>query len=232
MVISQNGNGKIHEGRIVQEAFLSKLTASRVIIPAAGLGTRVGSPAAKELLQHPYYSMSFMEKALERVDRAGASALVISRDDKKVLNDWLMEREVPHIQIKKTPEWVQTIWASRDYWGKKNLLLLPDTEFSPEHVMSEIFSDLDTYQVSFGVFSVENLSLWGGVKREGEDIYIAEKLANAESGLAWGLIGFQGESGESFWKNYLIAQSSKNWVKITQTVSMHRLEKFEDLTRG
>ncbi len=232
MIISQNGNGKIHEVSIVQEAFLSKLTDKRVIIPAAGLGTRMGSPAAKELLPHPYYPMSFMEKALERVEKAGATPLVISRSDKGVLNSWLEEREVPHIQIEKTPEWVQSVWASRHYWGKKNLLLLPDTEFSPEKVIEDIFSDLETTELSLGVFSVENLSLWGGIKQEGERFFIAEKLSRSQAGLAWGLIGFQGHSGESFWQNYLAAQKTHEWTQVSQSVCLHQLEKFEDLTRG
>lgn len=217
---------------IVQEAFLSKLTDKRVIIPAAGLGTRMGSPAAKELLPHPYYPMSFMEKALERVEKAGATPLVISRIDKSVLNSWLEEREVPHIQIEKTPEWVQSVWASRHYWGKKNLLLLPDTEFSPEKIMQDIFSDLETTELSLGVFSVENLSLWGGIKQEGERVFIAEKLSKIQAGLAWGLIGFQGDSGERFWQSYLSAQKTHEWTEVSLSLSLHHLEKFEDLTRG
>ncbi|MGE3609213.1 MAG: hypothetical protein AB7I27_06460 [Bacteriovoracaceae bacterium] len=230
MIIGQNSNSKTHDGKIVRTEFLSKLSERLVIVPAAGLGTRVGSPPAKELMPHPNYPMNFLEKALLRIKEAEATALIISRFDKTVLNDWLMEREIPHLLVKPTTEWVETVQISSPFWQKKNLLLLPDADFSPAHILADMFDSLDQFEITLATFKVEDLSLWGGVMDD-EQFCISEKLDNKIAGLAWGLIGWRG-SNQEFWPSYEKARISKKWQRIFSTHQTFKLDYYEDLTRG
>lgn len=229
MIVGQNGNSKAHEGKIVQTEFLSKLSERIVIIPCAGFGTRVGSPPAKELLKHPNYGMTFLEKALLRVSEAGATPLVISRFDKTILNDWLKEHEIPHLLVLPTSEWVETVLVSRPFWQKKNLLLLPDADFSPDSLILEMLEALDKFELSFATFSVDDLSLWGGIKNDSE-LFVSEKLGDKVSGEAWGIIGWRNDSQE-FWAIYEKARISKSWEKVPAIPKIFKLDFYEDLTR-
>lgn len=231
MIIGQNSNGETHIGKVVQEFYLDKLSDRLMIIPAAGLGTRVGSPPAKELLPHPKEEGTFIEVALRKARKFNSTPLVISRFDKNVLNNWLLENKIPHILVTKTSEWVETVILSKRYWKDKNLLLLPDTDFSPKEIISDLFLELDSKPLAFGVFDVENISLWGSLKSEQERRYISEKNRNHLPGKAWGLISFTKKGGDVFWPLYLESQLLKDWVEIPIEFSELHLLGFTDLTR-
>ncbi len=202
-----------------------------VIIPAAGLGTRVGSPPAKELLPHPKADGSFLDVALKRIKEINATPLVISRVDKIVLNEWLFINEIPHILITKTPEWVQTVLLSKNYWRKKNILLLPDADFLPAQILKDITLELDRFSLTFATFPVEDIRFWGSVKKEFGNNYVSEKNHQNQSGIAWGIIGFSKEAGEVFWPLYLESQLTRNWVQVPVDFSVLPLSYFVDLTR-
>jgi len=203
-----------------------------MIIPAAGLGTRVGSPPAKELLSHPKEDGSFLEVALKKASTHNLTPLVISRVDKIVLNDWLFKNQIPHILVTKTSEWVETVLLSKNYWREKNLLLLPDTEFSPEMIIQEMISELDSCSLIFATFEVDNISLWGSVKNEGNKNYISEKNKTPQKGRAWGLISFTKIAGDIFWPLYLKSQEKGDWVEMPVDFSEKSIGYFADLTRG
>lgn len=231
MIVGQDSDGKIHEGKIVRAEFISKLSDRLVIVPAAGFGTRVGSPQAKELMLHPLFGVSFLEKCLERIANCGATPLVISRSDKVVLNDWLTSHAVSHLQITKTSEWVQTVLASQEFWQEKNLLLLPDTNFSPENILSKMFHSLNHSELVAATFEVDDLRLWGGIKSLKGKTFVSEKISQPESGSAWGILGFSKSGGGVFWPTYLKAQASKKWEQIDLSFATHELDSFKDLTR-
>jgi len=202
-----------------------------VIIPAAGFGTRVGSPPAKELLPHPKYKMSFLEKALERVLSSGAKPLVISRVDKTHLNRWLFESKIPHILVTPTFEWVETVMLSSPYWVEKNLLLLPDADFSPETIIHNLLHDLDHFDLSFGVFDVLDIQKWGAVIESDGKFFITEKYKSSQPGTAWGLIAFQKGTANQFWEIYQQSQLTHQWLELAFKLNLRRLDYFEDLTR-
>ena len=211
---------------IVQIQFQEQLSKKDrlVIIPAAGFGTRVGSPPAKELLPHPHYPhLNFLEKAIERANFINAIPLVVTRTDKEVLNLWLEERQIPHLQVTQTSEWVESVRLTEMFWKKRNLLLLPDTDFSPESILE----DLIEYEIGAGVFQVEDLRLWGGIEQN----RISEKLSAGGPGLAWGVLSFSQEKGKFFWDLYEKAQKTQNWVSLPVNIEMLKLNWFKDLTR-
>ncbi len=175
--------------------------------------------------------MSFIEKALERVSKAGARPLVISRVDKSYLNKWLLESKTPHILVTETHEWVETVMLSKPFWVEKNLLLLPDADFSPENIIEGLLDDLNQYELSFGVFDVLDIQKWGALKLLDEKIFITEKYKTSQAGTAWGFIAFRSSCASNFWEIYQQSQLTHQWLELPFLVSLQRLEYFEDLTR-
>ena len=108
------------------------------IIPMAGFGKRVGSPAAKELLLNPLSGKTFLETCVDLCEEYGLHPLIISRDNKDVLNQELeklfVNKKISYFTIEESFEWTQTVYASKEYWQKKNLLILPDVDFSPKDI--------------------------------------------------------------------------------------------------
>ena len=89
---------------------------TKIIIPAAGFGTRVGSPEAKEMLilqdQQP-----LIDFAIQLAKENQAVAHVITRKEKKSLIAHLQNQTAVNIQlIEPSKEWPDTILKSKDFW--------------------------------------------------------------------------------------------------------------------
>jgi dTDP-glucose pyrophosphorylase len=206
------------------------------IIPAAGLGTRVGSPAAKELLPHPMGKKTFLETTLDLCDQFDLHPLVISRNNKQALNTKLVslqkQRNLSFLILPPTLEWTYTLHQSRAYFGKKNILLLPDAVFDPHHIIKELLADLDSYQLSFASFSVENPQKWGCLSIQDNNFYFCEKpLLSAPRLMAWGLIAFTDQSGGEFFNHYKETSFDHQWRPIYLSIKVRNLHQFIDLQR-
>src|SRR4051812_48128743 len=114
----------------------------RVLIPAAGFGKRMGLPEAKEMLIGPE-GTPLIEWSLSFCNKNGLKPLVISRPEKNSLNDYLRRIGVDTLLIEPSGEWPDTLLKSEELWAEKNLVLLPDTRFSPLEMALESLGSLD-----------------------------------------------------------------------------------------
>ena len=139
----------------------------RMIIPAAGWGRRVGSPASKELWPHPRYpQQSYLSVAVALAEQLQLKPLVLSRDSKKELNQWLHSSlsADEFLIMPETREWVDTLLGSAAYWETKNILFLPDAWFEPaKKALQEIVSALDDVEWAWGMHQVplSEVASWG-----------------------------------------------------------------------
>jgi len=117
--------------------------APLVLIPAAGFGTRVGSPAAKELFLNASGS-PLIAFGLDQARLRGWPVHVITRKEKteliRYLEDyrqmWSVDVEIQLIEPSR--EWPDTLLKSQPFWREKNLLCLPDTVFEPLEVWDQL----------------------------------------------------------------------------------------------
>jgi dTDP-glucose pyrophosphorylase len=202
-----------------------KLFSPLVLIPAAGFGTRVGSPPAKELLPHPQFPQkTFLDIALERINALNACPLVISREDKTTLNQNLLCRQISFLKIKSSTDWYDSIYQSRPWWQKKNLLLLPDTVFEPQNILEKLLSALETHELALSVFRVDDSSLWGGVNLD-QALTISEKKPHYP--YAWGHLAFHEKVGADLFSKL----NQKQYFKYEGPYQALQLHYFKDVTR-
>jgi len=206
------------------------------IIPAAGLGTRVGSPPAKELMPHPYFAGSFLEAILDRCRRFNLHPLVISREDKHALNQVLEKKyqrgELSYITIPATREWTFTVAEASPYFGQRNILLLPDAVFEPEEMIETMLNDLQQIELSLATFTVEQPKLWGCVRARHSKLELCEKpQLTTDQALAWGVLAFHANSGRQLFDSYKQTSISHDWIEFSGTYRMHQLDSFTDLQR-
>ncbi len=209
-----------------------------MIIPCAGFGTRVGSPPAKELLINPLTQAPLLEHCLKVADRYQWRTVLITRPEKKTLVAYVTDRKSQNpqssqwVMVEKTAEWPESILKSADLWSEKNILVLPDTVWSPAGVEELLVNSLDHCDCSFGVFDVQNKKTWGTVAVGKDSLRLCEKPAQALPEFkAWGLIAFKKNIGASLF-SALLESTLDHEIKLlplkAQTV---RLESFTDLTR-
>ncbi len=201
-----------------------------VLLPAAGFGRRNGSPPAKELFLHPKKNRPLIEVALKNCDHLNYQAHVILRSEKKELKNFLLQsRYRPQIQeVSPTEEWAATVLLSQAHWHHHNLLYLPDTEFEPLDILKDMVHSLTTTPVSFGVFEVDDPSLWGTIKGS----TIGEKARGPKGpAVAWGVIGFTKEYGVQLFETILEAYRSRTYQPLSLEPKLFSLKSFDDLTR-
>ncbi|MDW8190344.1 MAG: hypothetical protein RMK80_05165 [Pseudobdellovibrionaceae bacterium] len=216
----------------------------RAIIPAAGWGRRLGSPPAKELLPHPFYpSRTFLEVVLEMCQLFQLDPLVISREDKVVLNNWLQKHvEKANFQIiPPTQEWLETVWLSRIHWKAKNILLLPDVFFRPHSIIEDLQRSLDHYEmvVATHLVPIEQATQWGLLMDGGflvekpQQLPGVAKVLTQDRLMAWGLLAFRNtEPVQAFWEQYVKGYRESRMVALPTPWQQLNLEEFVDLTRG
>lgn len=165
-----------------------------VIIPAAGLGTRMGMKKneSKEMLIDPMTRKPVIQWSLDVCKRAKLNFIVIVRKEKKDLISYLNKNNYPYVTIAESRSWEYSIEQIERLWGEKNIILLPDTRFKQsEDILHRIAQFLDSYPVSYGKHLVDDISLWGAVERR----CFCEKPNERISGYAWGILGFRRDVG-------------------------------------
>ncbi len=198
------------------------------IIPCAGLGTRMSMTLnkSKELLIDPCTHEPIIKWSLDLCKKHHIEPLVITRKEKTDLIAYLSEQGVKCLIIEPDgSEWPSTVLASEHLWQENNILILPDTRFSPENALKQIEDSLLLQKpVTFALHSVDNVSKWGCV----EEFYYCEKPNKNTHGWAWGLIGFKKDFGPLLLNNMLEQQIFHDHIEETNFLF---LDKFVDLTR-
>lgn len=216
----------------------SKIT---LLIPAAGYGTRVGSPPSKELMldgqQEPLidFSLRLAKKRDWRVH-------VITRADKVQLIQYLETKWRPQFkqqlsvqQILGSSEWPDTLLQSEPCWTQVNLIALPDTVFSPESILDEMarLLALGKCELVYAGTWQENLMHWGAVRfsEQQTSVTLLEKCSTDQNGWAWGLMGFDKAVGVEVLKAHLTSTLTRTPVEMAVRAELINLSRFQDLTR-
>ncbi len=227
-------------------------TARSVLIPAAGYGRRMGSPAAKELLYSTDLQMTFIDHAIRLAHSWQATPIVVTRADKTELIEYLRANCADQIRlhlIEGSVEWADTCVQSISLLAEHSVLLLPDTQFSPADIGLSLFAALTDAEISAACFSPASLSTWGAIATSKDGLLICEKPKSPpvctdhpgaplvydgyENAKAWGLLGFRkGRAHELFSKISRSHEEHSTWQKLECTYKELPLNHFVDLTRG
>jgi hypothetical protein len=207
-----------------------------IIIPAAGFGRRVGSPPAKELLLRASTKRPYIDAPIEWSRERNWEVLVITRRDKQILIEYL-SRVYPHVSIhciESSPDWQSTVLQARSHWLDNNLILLPDTEFSPLEALDQIAEQLFDFDVVAGVHRVSDPEHWGHMRVLSDNVFeVAEKPNGllSENSIAWGLLGFRKSHGESLLSAQWMSQRERKVVAVQGQLGLTPLKDFKDLLR-
>lgn len=200
----------------------------RCIIPAAGFGTRMGMKPdqSKEMLPDPNNKHKpIIAWALELCKVFNMEPIVLTREDKKDLRQYLFNKGVEFIDVKPEGEWYDTVLESKQYWKDNNLLLLPDTRFDRLTCIKEIQIGLELgNKAVIALHGVIDPSKWGIIK----DYMLFEKPKHLKGKQwAWGLMGFTKFEGEC-----IFTAMNYNTPFYLENTGFTYLNKFEDITRG
>ncbi|MDH4466994.1 MAG: hypothetical protein QE271_02980 [Bacteriovoracaceae bacterium] len=216
-----------------------------LILPCAGLGTRVGSPASKELLLSPLSSEPLIVYWLKLASSFDLPVHVISRKGKDVLHDFLMDWKIQHsltltLQILEglEGEWPTTVLKSEEFWREKNILGLPDTVFSTLDDWKNFLAVLDLNPLTVMAHELEkgqDSSKWGVIKTIDKDnlawcekplSFNSEKLVSA-----WGIFSFAKSIGQELFLALENSTQKHEWQKFSFSHIVLKLTSFKDLTR-
>lgn len=218
---------------------MSKSRVLSVVIPAAGFGSRMGNPVAKEMLTNPGTGLKFVNLSLQQAKNMGAKIILITRKEKKELIDYVTAFCEEHhlllevLQIEPTSEWPETVLMSQHCWTERNLLLLPDTDWQPTDFVTQLLQDWNQSpsEVCYGVFDSLK-SNWGYVK-VAEGLWICEKPQKPLEGfMAWGMIGFKKEIGAKLFREHLTSTFDHQVKFLKISAQVKKMDAFFDRTRG
>lgn len=200
----------------------------KYIVPCAGFGTRMNMKPneSKEMLIDPTTGHSLIDTVLRCAKVTGASVHVITRPEKTDLIEYLTPMENVTVQIiKPKGEWAATVLTSRQDWEDHNILILPDTTWSP------LLTTLERMEQSLklgcnsvvAIHKVQDACKWGAIG----DYDITEKPTIDGEGYAWGLIGFTPIEGVILFRGML----ERDVPCSLENSSFLFLDSFKDLTR-
>lgn len=149
--------------------------------------------------------------------------VVISRPEKRDLISHISGR-TKTILIDPRGEWPETILASENFWGSRNIMVLPDTRFSPTTILTDIEKSLSLgCSGVIGVHEVTDPDKWCVV----DDYHLIEKPVDSTAKYAMGVIGFSKVYGQRLFT----AISKRNTKFELQDTGFLFLDEFKDLTR-
>lgn len=203
----------------------------KCIIPAAGFGTRMSMAMdkSKEMLKDPGYKhQPIIQYSLDLCEAFKLEPVVITREEKKDLRQYLFDKQVETLVITPEGEWNNTVLKSSPCWEENNILILPDTRFYSFKVIEDIQRGLILgNNAVMALHEVTDPPKWGII----EDYRLYEKpdkdfqILPGEKFWAWGLIGFKDTYGQELF-------SSVKFFKELKNVGFTFLDKFEDITRN
>lgn len=197
----------------------------KCIIPAAGYGTRMSMARGKSKEMLPdlgYKRQPIIQYALDLCKAFHMEPLVITREDKKDLRQYLFDQGVKFIDIDVKGEWNESVLASESFWDKDNLLLLPDTRFDSFKCIEDIQNGLKLgNNAVMALHEVTDPEKWGCVVQ----YRLFEKCQfMGDKFWAWGLIGFKNTYGQELFSNV-------DYLEL-RNVGFTFLKNFEDITRN
>lgn len=208
----------------------------KVIIPCAGFGTRVGSPLAKELLPSKVDGQPLIHFIIKEAVKRSWDIHIITRAEKIPLIDYVQQFPKTFVQIvEPTKEWPHSILESETYWDEHNLLILPDTFFSPLGILDDIESLICCYEAVYGIIEKNSYNTWGVVDTEAKNLKIIEKPSAKminKMHRAWGMIAFQRHVGTEIFRAHLESTFDHQEKSLPIKSKYLPLEVFEDLTRS
>lgn len=214
----------------------NELSSLAVIIPAAGFGRRVGSPNAKELFLHAEQKLPLIEVAIQKAFQTGGRPVIVTRRDKLELVEYCEKHaqrsQIDLVLIENSREWPDSVLLSQGYWREDNILLLPDTDFSPIDILHEIKDSLIMVQSVWATHQVENGRTWGCLKIENQRLLQCEKPQQDLPAIAWGIIGFKKSIGVKIFESLLQSTSDHQWFSNEFSFETLPLNSFVDLTRS
>jgi len=196
----------------------------RAIIPAAGLGTRMGMlpNQSKELLIDPVTNQPLIQWHFNYCAKYNLVPLVVTRKEKTDLIEYCNKQNIQVLIVEPKGEWYDTIQQSKSYWEEMNVVLFPDSKFTDDDKkMNEFFQSLDFkfIECCFGVQEVEDSSKWCVVTEEG----IFEKTKQGP-GTAIVVFGFKKRTN-------LFLELSQNKTTHIKYYHIFNINNFTDLTR-
>lgn len=199
----------------------------KAIIPSAGFGRRmkIKKNQSKEMLPDVIFGYDhIIDYSLEICRRYNLEPIVISRKEKKDLNNYLKKKKVKTVIIKPEGEWNNSVLKSSEFWSEDNILILPDTRWNNWEVIEDMKKGLQLgNNAVFAIHNVNDPENWGVIK----NYYLREKPKDlSEKQNAWGVIGFKQNYG------YHLFESMNNKNVWLNNCGFAYLNGFQDITRG
>lgn len=210
-----------------------------LLVPCAGFGTRAGSPPAKEMLPHPKTGRPLIDSVITLAATARWPMTLVTRAEKTELMDHINQQMAHHqlpvnwVLVESTKEWPESVLRTKSLWAEKNILILPDTQWSPQAAIFQVHEKLSTYDVCHGVFRTHDHRPWGTVRVvDQHQIQLCEKpLTHRADFCPWGLIGFRQGIGEALFQALLQSTFDHEVKTLNTCAATVELKSFEDLTR-
>ena len=225
----------------------------KLLVPAAGFGTRAGNHLSKEMLRAPT-GKKFIDGPLDCGRRQDLPVHVITRSEKTNLIQYLKQFsksvDAPtsgfHVEVQEiqaTRDWPQTLLESKPFWADWNFVYLPDVQWSPSDMMDRILATCKAHpngseQVICAHFPTQQRNLFGTLEdaslSEPESFLRLCEKPQAEQdrqGFAWGIFGFKKQVGEDLLKAMAESTVDHQWKKLAFKIRFFELDSFEDLTR-
>lgn len=209
----------------------------KIILPCAGFGLRVGKPESKEMLSDPEGQKPLIDFSLEIVKNRSWSAVIITRSEKRNLIDYLNQKKSLgyNIEIKiiePSQEWPDTILKAKELWGFKNILILPDTRWTPLEAVDQMAEALERVKLVYAVFTLGEDKRFGFVRTVGNQLEIHEKPLHPQpDSVPWGLVGFHKDIGEEVFRAHLQSTLHQKPIGFSVAGEFVPLTSFYDLTR-
>ena len=186
--------------------------ATTIIIPAAGRGTRMGSPKdGKEMLIVPKEKRPLIDWSIEHATKTADKVVLITSPEKYLLRNHvrMLWPKVVHVTIEPQGEWPDTVLASASEWTERNLLMLPDARFEPVEYIKELPAYIDHVH-TFAAFAIQRIKLeevckFGIVNastRETVEKPVIYEPETTHNWGAWGLIAFTPVMGLQLFQTY------------------------------
>lgn len=218
----------------------SKLNPYRAIIPCSGKGTRMGRPKdGKEMLTDPVTKKPLVYWSIMKALRSGWLPIVILNSKKTKLKNYLSKEFGRKIRIvfhdpQPWEEWPHSVLSSQKYWGKWNILLLPDTRFPNPLDYLKGAKQVKKVDLLFFTHKVDDGSKFGVVFPPQDGIiYTVEKPRSLEGkpASAWGLIGFTKDTGALLFRSYAVRNMRLGLHTSKFNINGTSLKWFKDITR-
>ncbi len=197
----------------------------KCVIPCAGYGTRMNMPIdkSKELL--PYQGVPLLEHHLELCEIYNLEPHIITRKEKTDLIEFCKRRSVVCQIIDPQGDLCShTILKSEPYWNENNIMLLPDTIFTPSSILEQIKMGLSLgNNAVLACHKVEDVSKWCNIN----NYNIIEKSVDTNPGMAWGIVGFKRDYGVELFKAMTLHNTPHRLVN----TGFVALSSFKDVTR-